>query len=213
MRFTFRSLFSAFTALVALGAIAASSAMAAPAYYIEGKAITANETVTATGGVSTLTSTVTGVPFELVSKKSKGSGLISLGGASKYELTFEENTVTAPAGCKLSEARQRSFSTVAMTGALSEEGAGSYLVKLSEPGISIELSHCTNTWFNGSHLLQGTTGALIPSGAESLEQSLSFSSGSHDFLTWFGGSPFTVTSTNSLKLSGANKGKKFGIGI
>jgi hypothetical protein len=199
--------------MLAISGIATTSALATPAYYIEGKAITANETVTATGGASTLTSTVTGVPFELVSKKSKASGLISPGGASTYELIFEENTVTAPAGCKLSEARQRSFSTVAMTGALSEEGSGSYLAKFSEPGIAIELSHCTNTWFNGSHLLQGTTGALIPSGVEGLERSMSFSSSSHDFLTWFGGSVFTITSTNSIKLSGANKGKKFGIGI
>jgi hypothetical protein len=211
MRFISRSGLVALVGVVAMSSIAVASAMATPKYYIEGKAITASETVSSTGGTSTMTSTVTGVPFELVSKKSKGTGVISPGGASKYGLTFEENTVTAPAGCKLSEARQRSFSIVEMTGALSEEGSENYLVKFSQPGITIELSHCINTWFNGSHTVSGTIGAAMPAGLESVEQTMSFSGISHENLTWFAGSPFTIASTNSVKLAGTNKGKKFGI--
>ena len=196
--------------VVAVSATVSASALATPAYYIEGKAITTNESVTGTSGTSTLTSTVLGVPFEIVSTRSKVSGSISPGGTSKYTVTFEENTVKSPAGCKLSEAVQHSFSTTALSGQLSEEGTGFLTTFAETPVFEITLSRCTNNWWNGSHLVSGSVGATEP-GTESIEQPLSFSKTTHDDLTWLGGNLFTITTTANLKLSGVNKGKKFGI--
>jgi hypothetical protein len=213
MRFISRSAVGALTAVVAMSAIAAVSAMATPAYFIEGKAITANETISATSGTSTLTSSVAGTSVEIVSTKSKGTGSISPGGKSTYSVSFEGNSVKAPAGCRLTEAEERSITTVAMPGQLQEDGINTFLAVFGNGNdIVISFEKCQNNWWNGAHTVTGSAGATM-AGVEAVEQPASFTSASQDDLTWLGGYEFTLTSTENVKLSGVNKGKKFGINI
>jgi hypothetical protein len=205
-------LLCAFAVLVVSG-IATASASAAE-YLINSEALTGSETVTSKqSGTAKLTSTLNGSEVLIECTSGSGTGKIELAGKSTASIKYEGCSMSKPAGCKLTTAEAKEIKPVALVDVLGGT-TGAFTDSFSPASgtefVAIAFEKCTSSLNNGSHSVSGCAAAKA-SGAEEVVGTLEFQATVSGCALSFAGNGATITAKDEVELSGANKGKRFGI--
>ena len=200
-----KSVLVALLAVLALGAVAASGA-SAHEYFIEGKSMKElglkEEAVTSVGGPAQLFIQ----SGEIICESSSGVGAIREGGAGVMTLELSECRVRKPSGCSVSSIvlRNTTDNLVEVEGKLADEFAGEngghQLFEMEITGTSCLLA--------GPWPVEGQITGLVVSETEKEVGELNFSKTSGTNIRT-GALILAFTLKDKVKLSGANKGKKW----
>jgi hypothetical protein len=212
---SWKALCTALMLLCFAGVLATSAvATAGPEYYINKVKLTGTEKVALAGGATILSFNVSGSEIKVSCKKLNSSGEIQVAGKYVGGGHLEECKAESPRGCLLGAAQEKAIDLGRLEGALQEEG-GKYFATLvpantQEEFLVLSFEKCTNIFWSGSHTILGHIRASVDTGSEALKHTLTFSSTTGSTLRW-AGNLGTFTSSDTLELTGTNKGKLFGI--
>jgi hypothetical protein len=201
-------------AVLAVGGVATASASAAPEYYINKVKLTFTETVTARqDGISHVLGTLNGSAVLIDCTGGRGTGTIEPAGKSTESDILEDCTMDAPSGCKLTAAEGKELTPVALVdvlGGTSGAFTDSFSPASGTEFLAIAFEKCTSTLNNGSHVVSGCVAAKA-SEAEQVTETREFPATVSGCALSLAGNAATYTATWLIELSGANKGKTFGI--
>jgi len=208
MRSVFRSVLVALVAVVALGAVSVASA-SAHEFYIEGKSMTElglkEEAISGEGTKGTSTQLLSAAGIKVTCNSSAVSGTIKAGGEGTARFTLTECSVETPSNCIVEEPVV--FQT--NSGLVETEGklADSFMLPGSPPQVLLNFlgANCNiaGKWYG-----EGNVTGLVASEVENTTGELKFTAVSGSDLV-MGGSATTFKTRTSVKLSGANAGRKW----
>lgn len=195
-------------AVLAVSAVASSSASAF-SFLIEGKALTANETTTSSGGPAVLETA--GTKIECAETEGEDTLLLLQPGLTDYHILFKTCAVSKPLGCTVAQpilVKGLDHLVLLASGALATlflPATGNTFVTLTFANKTGETCSIT-----GTQEVTGIAGALVVGGEESKE------TGELEFTNATSGSKLELAGVSAkfklkalVKLSGANKGKKW----